>query len=211
MHPFVRRLVRFVNKSAAPQPWDLPAAIALDELALGRTDLTLQLGPALQDQAAGDILDSLTFATLVALRRPQRIFEIGTGFGRATTLAALHAPLAEIFTLSLPGNPATGRLFHGQTWAQQIRQLEGDSREFDYTPWHGKMDFVFVDGWHKSPIVEMDTAAAFRLVSPTGWIAWHDVSTDTPDVVRTLCEVPTPGIEWLRGTRYALWRGGPRS
>ncbi|MEY4941350.1 MAG: hypothetical protein RIQ93_3085 [Verrucomicrobiota bacterium] len=206
MHPLISRLVRRFNKRASPQPWDLAAVTSLDELLPAGTDLTLHLGPALQDKAAGDLFDGVTLAALVRARQPGRVFEIGTGFGRSATLFALNAPEARILTLSLPANPATGWIFHGQPWTAQIQQLEGDSATFDYTPWHRQMDFVFVDGWHKSPIVEKDTANAFKLVSPTGWIVWHDVDADTPDVLRCLGASAQSDIAWIKGTRYAIWR-----
>jgi predicted O-methyltransferase YrrM len=184
----------------------LPAAISLEELAQGEEDLEFKLGPSTRDIAAGGILDSATLITLVRLRRPRSIFEIGTGFGRSATLFAMNAPGAEIFTLSLPENPETGRIFKHQPWAARIHQLEGDSISFDYAPWYGQMDFVFVDGCHESPIVDQDTREAFRLVSPAGWIIWHDVDMDAPDVLRCLSAVPQRNIAWIKGTRYALWR-----
>jgi hypothetical protein len=118
----------------------------------------------------------------------------------------MNAPGAEIFTLSLPRNPATGHIFKRQPWAACIRQLEGDSMSFDYAPWRGRMDFVFVDGCHESPIVDHDTREAFRLVSPAGWIVWHDVDMDSPDVLRCLSAASQRNIAWIKGTRYALWR-----
>jgi hypothetical protein len=101
MRPFTSSVVRRFQKSASPRPWDLPATISLEELAQGDEDLELKLGPSTRDIAAGGILDSATLNMLVRLRQPSSIFEIGIGFGRSTTLFAMHALGAEIFTLSL--------------------------------------------------------------------------------------------------------------
>ena len=114
MRPFTSRIARRLQKSASPRPWDLPTAISLEELVQGDEDLELKLGPSTRDIAAGGILDSATLITLVRLRQPRSIFEIGIGFGRSTTLFAMNAPGAEIFTLSLPENTETGRIFKRQ-------------------------------------------------------------------------------------------------
>jgi hypothetical protein len=124
MRPLASRIARRFQKSASPRPWDLPAMISLEELADGDQHLELKLGPSTHDVAAGGILDSATLITLVQLRRPRSIFEIGTGFGRSATLFALNAPGAEIFTLSLPENPETGRIFQRQPWARTFASLK---------------------------------------------------------------------------------------
>jgi predicted O-methyltransferase YrrM len=206
LHRLASFIVRRLRKSASPRPWDLPAAISLEELAQDEEHLELKLGPSIRDFAGGGVLDSATLTVLVRLRKPRSIFEFGTGFGRSTTLFALNVPDAEIFTLSLPDNPETGRIFQHQPWAAHIHQLLGDSMYFNCEPWYGQIDFVFVDGNHLSPFVDHDTHEAFRVVSPTGWIVWHDVNQDTPDVLRCLSATHGRDIAWIKGTRYALWR-----
>jgi hypothetical protein len=117
---------------------------------------------------------------------------------------ARNAPAAEILTLSLPANPETGRIFRNQPCASRIQQLEGDSMTFDFGPWLGSADMVFVDGCHTDPHVRKDTESALQLRSPGGWVLWHDVEADCPDVIRALLDRRDEQIRWIRGTRYAL-------
>lgn len=43
-----------------------------------------------------------------------------------------------------------------------------------YSPWHGQVDFFFVDGAHSYEYVKSDTENALRCVREGGIIAWHD-------------------------------------
>lgn len=195
-------LDRRLRPAKNPRPWDLPQ-ITLDELMQKAPSLRIDLTEARQDPAAGTLQDGATLALLTLAANPARVFEIGTGFGRSTSLFARHAPQAEIFTLSLPANPATGRIFKGQTWAAAITQLEGDSLTFDYSPWKASIDFVLVDGCHEHPHVAVDTQAARTLCSPRGWIVWHDAAGDCPDVLTTLLAL-RPRPFWIKDTRFAV-------
>ena len=64
-----------------------------------------------------------------------------------------------------------GRRFAGTPQAPRIRQLLGDSTTFDFTPWHGAIDFVFIDACHDYAFAKSDTANALRL-APRGVIVW---------------------------------------
>lgn len=193
---------RRLRPSRHPRPWDLPST-TIEELFRPNDGIRLDLSGWTDDLAAGGIFDGAVLALFAQTLRPSRIFEIGTGFGRSATLFTRHAPAAEIFTLSLPDNPATGRIFRGQPWASRIHQLEGDSLTFDYSRWAGSMDLVFVDGCHTLPHVAIDTRNALQLCSPQGWIVWHDVAADCPDVIRTLLAL-NPRPLWIKDTRYAV-------
>ena len=58
---------------------------------------------------------------------------------------------------------------------ERITQLYGDSASFDFSPWYGQMDFVFVDGAHAYNYVVNDTNIALKLLNPRGGIIiWHD-------------------------------------
>jgi hypothetical protein len=52
--------------------------------------------------------------------------------------------------------------------------LLGDSATFDYQPYEGLMDLVYVDGSHSYSYVKNDTEAALRMLSQRGAIAWDD-------------------------------------
>ncbi|MEX1187615.1 MAG: class I SAM-dependent methyltransferase, partial [Bacteroidia bacterium] len=77
----------------------------------------------------------------------------------------------------------------------RITHLFGDSRSFDFTPYEGKSDLVFIDGDHHFDSVVEDTRTAFRLVSEKGIIVWHDYS-NSPESTR-----------W--NVAHAIWKGCP--
>jgi predicted O-methyltransferase YrrM len=149
---------------------------------------------------------------LVKTYCPARLFEIGTFDGRTTLNLALNSPPdAEVFTLDLPDDDGetpgvtitdaarkykkqskTGRLFLESEFpeAKKIKQLFGDSAVFDFSPYYGTVDFVFVDGSHEYDYVKNDTEIALRLLrGGKGIIVWHDYNYVFHGVVRVLNEL----------------------
>jgi predicted O-methyltransferase YrrM len=135
---------------------------------------------------------TLVLAALSRALECQTIFEIGTERGETTWLLARNNPTARVLTLDLPGPAAmaTARLeltdpgyfqswnrgvaFAGTPEARQITQLYGDSAVFDFSPYAGLVDLVFIDGSHSYSYVRSDTEAALGMLSPTGTIVWDD-------------------------------------
>ena len=171
-------------------------------------------------------------AVLNALCRtyvPKSIFEIGTFNGRTTLNLALNSD-ARVFTLDLPGNssaampiaggdekyirlPVRGGHFQGR--GLPITQLIGDSARFDFSPWYGQIDLVFVDGAHDYGYVVNDTDVALRLLKPEGGvIIWHDYGV-WPGVTRALMELgerrPELRLMQVKDTSLVITitRGGP--
>jgi predicted O-methyltransferase YrrM len=136
----------------------------------------------------------VSLAALVAQCRFRRIFEIGTFDGRTTRCLAANVPVeGQVFTLNLPPdgrkpaldlssvdfnlsrNVASGMRFKGTAEASRITQLWGDSATFDYSPYMGTMDMVFVDGAHTSQYAANDARVAMDLLnSRGGLIVFHD-------------------------------------
>jgi len=110
--------------------------------------------------------------------RPAVIFEIGTFIGRTTRLLAQNAGAqCRVVTLDLPRGAVAhdvGCEFAETPEAARIEQAEGDSSRFDFSPWRGRCDFVWVDGNHSYAFAEQDTRTALGLVRPGGWVGWHD-------------------------------------
>ena len=69
----------------------------------------------------------------------------------------------------------------------KIVQLYGDSGTFDFSPYSGHVDLMFVDGAHSYEYVLSDSDAAHRMVKPGGLILWHDYDSRWfPGVTRAL-------------------------
>jgi methyltransferase family protein len=185
-------------------------SISLEQILEGCSDLRLNLSCWDKDLRAGGLSDTLIFAALVYARAPKCYFEIGTGFGRSATLAALNTPPdADIHTMCIDylDNPRIGWIFREHPLAGKIHALRGDSKSFSFDAWLGKVDFVFVDGKHDFETVSNDTAVAFRLIAPGGWIVWHDLSMDCPGVAKALqsCD-RSDEIFAISGTVYACFK-----
>ena len=142
------------------------------------------------------LLETFILITAMRLVKAKRIFEFGTFFGSTTLNLALNSPAnAQIFTFDLPKADALAatrnepdfrvageRLNHAQPdftgfgEAQKIKTLLGNSREFDFSPFNGSMDMVFIDGGHDYETVKSDTSNALTMLKADapGCIFWHD-------------------------------------
>jgi predicted O-methyltransferase YrrM len=168
--------------------------------------------------------EAFVLASVVSHLKPGKIFEIGTSIGAGTAIMAGSAPpSAHVYTLDLPPDhrdlalpgldddppesdpEAIGRRFRGTAIAKRISQLYGDSATFDYSPYRGTMDFVFVDGSHSYEYVTGDSQAALEMLSPRGVIVWDDCSREFPGLVRALDELgASMAISRIAFTRFAM-------
>jgi predicted O-methyltransferase YrrM len=183
------------------------------------------------ESADGNVtLEELVVLTAaVAQRKPQRLFEFGTFDGRSTlNLAANASPEAEVWTLDLPQThladarfvidsreasyvlkSVSGSRFANTPEAMKITQLYGDSATFDYGPYVGKMDFVFVDASHAYEYVMNDSRKALSLIGQrNGVIFWHDYS-GWDGVTRALNELyegapAFADLKWIEGTTLVV-------
>ncbi|MBO0768040.1 MAG: class I SAM-dependent methyltransferase [Solirubrobacterales bacterium] len=147
-------------------------------------------------------------AALCQALEARTFFEIGTNRGRTAWTVAHNNPDCEVYTLDLPGREAIadvelglnasdrdffvgewdrGEAYQGTPEAARITTLAGDSANFDFSPYAGQMDVVFVDGAHSYEYVANDTRKALDLLSPTGTIIWDDYPA-IPGVYRYLNE-----------------------
>jgi predicted O-methyltransferase YrrM len=130
---------------------------------------------------------------IVRERAPRRAFEIGTFRGRACLNIAANSAECEVWTLDLPpedaertrlaienldkqyiAKPLSGECFRDAPEAARIAQLYGDSAVFDFSPYVGAMDLVFVDGSHSEAYVRNDAERARHMLAPGGIILFHD-------------------------------------
>lgn len=134
----------------------------------------------------------LVLCAMCKLLDCKTVFEIGTFQGQTTWLLARNNPQAHVYTLDLPSLDAATQLtyeltdpeyfvewkrgirFAGRPEAARITQLFGDSARFDFSPYEGKIDLVFIDGSHSYDYVKSDTESALRMLSERGTIVWDD-------------------------------------
>lgn len=181
------------------------------------------------DGIDNSIAELAYLALITRAVKPERIFEIGTFHGRTALNFALNSgPEAVIYTLDLPpeeridavrrAHPAdaalikksdTGLYFRQRVESSQIHQLYGDSVQFDFTPYLGKIDLVFIDGAHDYRTASTDTTNALRIIKPGGWIVWHDFGNygDYNDVTRAVLDLlPPSGVFQIDNTQLAIYQ-----
>ena len=169
-------------------------------------------------------------ATIVDGYAPKTIFEIGTYNGFTTLHMAVNSPEdCKIYTLDLPpgfnlseakGNSyddilvmqlsqenITKRFFKNHPLSHKVVELFGDSSKFDFTPYYGKIDLVFIDGNHSMEFVKKDSENAFKMVSENGLIVWHDFDYIIHrDVFLFLQDLSTKhSIYSVPNTRFAVY------
>lgn len=160
---------------------------------------------------------------------PRSIFEIGTYRGRSALNFALNSPPdCEVYTLDLPsegGGDVTagmhsadrrlarsadpGADYRAFPISEKITQLYGDSTSFDFTPYEGEIDLVYVDGAHHYEAVRSDTENALRMVRPGGVVMWDDFGHygDYFDVTRAVLDiVKAEEVTQLGATNQAVYR-----
>jgi predicted O-methyltransferase YrrM len=193
---------------------------------IGESELTLQLSSLRHEDGRTAPYETVCLAAITSFLQPKCVMELGTFKGHNTVLFAHYAsPDAEVFTLDLdPGEvgnmgvkpvegdlkyinkPAIGESCLSYTGSARITQLTGDSMTYDFSPYYGRCDLVFVDAGHSYPFVKADTENAFKMLRPGGVILWHDYQPGCPGVVTALQETSlSVPILHLQGTSLAVF------
>jgi predicted O-methyltransferase YrrM len=173
-------------------------------------DIPIQVRELTKEYANVSVLELVVIVKLIKHYEPKKLFEIGTFDGRTTlNMACNSSEQAEIYTLDLPKGQLrttelpidtrdkatfdeimTGSRFLGTDCEAKIVQLHGDSATFDFSPYQGDMDFVFIDGSHSYEYVINDSRQALKLLrNGKGIILWHDYSAFWKGVMKALEEL----------------------
>ena len=112
----------------------------------------------------------------------KNIFEIGTFEGNTSANIAYNVnDDAAIYTLDFSlyrlcaNADAAVKYVESDARARSIvKILEGDSLEFDFSPFYNRMDIVYIDGGKTYKCVLSDSENAYRCVKNGGLIIWHD-------------------------------------
>ena len=130
------------------------------------------------------------------------VFEIGTLNGLTTLTLARNLPAARFTTIDIEQRP---RVYQQAPEATRIEQFIGNSATFDYSPYKGRCDLVYIDGDHSLAMVSSDTNSAFAMLAPGGAIVWDDYDGYSPGVVRYLDRFDRPGLFRILGTKLAVY------
>lgn len=223
---FPNRVFREYITLAEKDGWQCKDIFSIfDEIKESRINLEVMPGKGLSNPCH----ELVYLALIVKSLAPANIFEIGTFRGRTALNFALNCPDdCHIYTLDLlPGAKSTifngansadvalikksspGSDYRGKEGSHKIEQLYGDSTKFDFTPFHNRMDIVFIDGAHDYNAVRSDTQNALKIIRPGGVIIWDDFANygEQHGVTRAACEcIPKEEIIQIAGTQLAVYR-----
>lgn len=158
------------------------------------------------------LLDTAILLALARVVNARTVFELGTYVGIMTLDLAMNLPPdARLYTLDLdPGSFSQIKhqqhqedreiseiylkedsrpAFSGTPCENKITRLFGDSNEFDFGEFQGKVDMVYVDGGHDLRTVQSDTENALKMLPADSMscLAWHDYENPSyPDLTRYL-------------------------
>lgn len=173
------------------------------------------------------LLELVILNALALASGARSFFEIGTFDGRTALNLAANSPAGSvIYTLDLPDgeveaakrNPLGDSKFVGKTvigckykdspFEGKVVELRGDSATFDFSPYTGVIDFVFIDGAHSFHYVKCDTENALKMLRSGGIIAWHDYNRTCQGVTQVLNGLYQQGGRWkslfaFKGTSLA--------
>jgi predicted O-methyltransferase YrrM len=164
-------------------------------------------------------------ALITKVVNPRQVFEIGTYTGRTALNFAQNSPEdCIVWTLDSPPTEAHTRTiaaddnieqhtrasmdYKGKNAERKIRPLYGNSSAFDFSPYFGKIDMVFVNGAHHYEAVKSDTVNALRMVKPNGYVIWHDFANygDCNDITRAVLDILSgDNVVQIAATQLALF------
>jgi hypothetical protein len=220
---------RFERRSPIPPlPEDLWRLVHGHDLVFPPRNLLLRPG--------SQSVEGLFFlGSLLKSLQARTVFEIGTFEGVTSWFLARNAaPETIVHTLDIPPEAAPrfpldasdvhradpGALLHERLPRPpaRIEQHWGDSATFDFAPWQGACDLVYIDGAHSEHYVRSDTHNALEMAGEDGAIVWDDywrLSEGVTKVVEGLldlglCRVPATRlvVRLGPGARARLEQGG---
>lgn len=183
---------------------------------------------------AGGTADDMTlpYAETAALAyvcravAPRRILEIGTYVGATALVMAENSPAtAEIVTVDVKPvefylrqtgqrTNASADSYVASPLGSKVTQIVADSTAFDFSPFAGSFDLVFLDGNHSYDFARRDSDLALRMIHDRGVILWDDYlwSLDFPEcagVTRAVNDIHEHRpCALIAGTRLAILRPG---
>ena len=186
---FLKSCLQHPIKFVAEKAVESTPIVSFSEYFNVQSPSSINLSPQDLDRLAWNVRldEEILIGLAIKQLNARQIFEIGTFNGQSTRRLAESAGLeARVFTLDIPAvevdalncsyfkGHQIGEKFHNSPVSGQITQLAGNSLTFDFSPYFGRMDFVFVDAAHDYKHGLADTRTALRLVRPGGVVFWHD-------------------------------------
>ena len=170
-----------------PFPEGLPV-IRMDQLFDGRE---FSIGPMTFLDGGSLPTDMMLLAGLAERKTDCSYFEIGTWRGESVAVVSTRANAC--YTLCLSDEEMRSMGMHEKSIASHrlfsheldnVVQLRGNSKTYDFASIGQKFDLIFIDGDHHYDAILSDTKQVFKhLVHPGSVVVWHDYGYH-PDTIR---------------------------
>lgn len=92
---------------------------------------------------------------------------------------------------------------------KNVELIVHDSVSYNFSNFHEKVDFIFIDGGHDYEIVKSDTMNALKMLSENGVIVWDDFNENYPGVIKAVEELKDLAIYHLQATSFAIYVKNP--
>lgn len=120
------------------------------------------------------LADVVMLLKIAVCAKPKKLLEVGSFRGYTALFLAQHvSPDAKIVTVDR--YPEHGEAYRNTPWASMIERRVGETSAsiFEHDA-PGAYDLIFIDADHAYAGVKNDTELVLPLVSPNGYIVWHD-------------------------------------
>ena len=167
--PFIdRTLCHFLRRRLT-----LPA-LSLADLFPDFDERMVSIGQIPRGGWSTPLADLLMFLKIAVCTEPKRLMEIGSFRGYTALLLAQHvSPDAKIVTIDR--HPDHGEAYRKTPLARMIERRVGETdRAMFAQDAPASYDLIFVDADHSYRSVRNDTELVLPLLSPVGFIVWHD-------------------------------------
>ncbi|MEK6577902.1 MAG: class I SAM-dependent methyltransferase [Bdellovibrionota bacterium] len=147
----------------------------------------MSFGETLFDDAA--LMSNYELSVLCALvrtLRPDLAIELGTFRGWSAANIFLNLPDTSEFVGVDVAPLIENKDLLAILQSPRAKVVQANTRDFKFKDYNAKLDFILIDAGHEFEDVSRDTENAFRVLSPSGTILWHDLNEAHPGVVKTL-------------------------
>jgi predicted O-methyltransferase YrrM len=145
---------------------------------------------SLEEFTHGETGNSATIRLLCILGHNKDVFEFGTFQGRTTSQIARCANTVTTIDLGMNTSDDGYPDYEVGKYSKNlpnVTQLIGNSLTFDFKPYYGKFDVIYVDGGHSYEVCKSDFMNSIYMLKREGWIIIDD--PDWPGVSSAMQEV----------------------
>lgn len=153
--------------------------IAPELLSKLEEDIVIPMAAPLSANLDAPSADLFFLLCLARSTRPRRILEVGTFRARTTCALKLNCPYARVVSYDVTPieSPYRSRLL-GEPGVELRVGSFADAGPALFA--EEKFDLIFVDGSHTFDDALADSRIALQIVSPGGFIVWHDYRRNIP-------------------------------